>query len=326
MITMGDFGSVAEALAVVERCSQLRSLEDVVRYAVSLSPRPISRAAAVEQLAEEHEGSYTPLRVLPDTTSPLELAQAYLEATAPLLPVIDSFVNAALDIHRAHCSGQGLYLFLRDALCFWPAIQHHRELGNHVDVRFVAYSRRQAKRRENLRVVHNPKNGVLVDAPSDTRIEDGLSLDVGLYGTLVETLTKTGQLDPRARTLFMCSRNPYIAGWVNTSGRDSDEIVRIADTIESLFKPFRWVDGGVELTESTALVCALAFQWSLARFAQEQRGQWNLARALASLDEARASGRNIWFLHQAIPTWGGASAFVEGWSLGRVSYPEIPVQ
>jgi hypothetical protein len=127
--------------------------------------------------------------------------------------------------------------------------------------------------------------------------------------------------------LFLGSRNPHIAGWLNVRlspyllGRPESGriIIRLVDTVEALLKPLRpATESAPEPREADLLSCCCfaAFARASFRFSRRRgRKPVPIRECLAAL---RAADRDpeAWFLPGEVPKWPGAEEFLARWSAG----------
>lgn len=308
--------------ALVSRC-----LEDT-------SQLPTEAEALLAQtrvdLGEEEEGCCGPasrlLAELPDSAPTHALlsaaARRYLRATRYLLPWIHNFAWAVK--HQAR--GNPVVLFLRDALAFWPSLValHTPEL--HV----ACYSRRHRLAGVAPVIFRAGQEGAFQESPLD--LNDALLIDVGLYGSLIAALLQDGWCASRPSFLFFGSRNPCLTGWVNvrlgarTNAQgevDRPDVIRLVDTIESLFKPFRACvpspsdPAGLHPSGALARVCSAVFARACYRFSSRHEGPVPFRSCLHALEQAKGTA-GAWLLRRPVPKWAGAEAFLRGWTFGRL--------
>src|SRR6185436_15695087 len=102
---------------------------------------------------------------------------------------------------------------------------------------------------------------------------------------------------------------------------DARDLVRLADTVESLVKPFRMPldEAGAkhgtmpyfELAEPITLVCSLAFVSAM--YTQVKRAPVaTFEHCLQGMEAAKADPDG-WFLHPLIPPWEGGKRFAHEW-------------
>ncbi|MEO7329183.1 MAG: hypothetical protein ABI193_11435 [Minicystis sp.] len=353
--------AMKEAFVFLSECMERESIEGVVDHCVAfsrkhgfdLSPGPAKLAA--ESVAwlrtDEEEPEFAPLTDIfekmthaaldqPNLTLEkflVKLSTRYLRATEYLLPLLHHFSKAivflALDQKRSSIS-----LFLRDAFFFWPPLAAHAPFGSLPPIHFVRYTRQDQRRDNNPRVVVQVAPGVF-EAQGKPDFTNTLAADVGLYGTLVSALFAHQHFPRDIGVLFMVTRNPHLAGWLNFqqgaflfSGKavHFPDLVNVADTIESLFKPFCMpqrpetaaenpaVD--VELSEIVTLCAASAFIWAVHRFSKREwvKKRTSVTDCLKDLLDAKTEAGS-WYMHAPVTPWAGGPKFLGDWSHGFVS-------
>jgi len=144
-------------------------------------------------------------------------------------------------------------------------------------------------------------------------MQSGTLLDVGLYGTLIQTLHDTGFLERDNAVFFLGSKNPYISGfmnqWKKLDGTTSsvNEIVAMIDTVECLMKPVQLVTkmdqpGGrvfLRLGDPISFLCAARFMRELYHYA----------------GDVAVGPMTGWYLEEPIPAWKDASDFIARWNV-----------
>jgi hypothetical protein len=193
-------------------------------------------------------------------------AERYVERTRYLLPILDDFSRDCL-----RWTDGRVWLFLRDGLAFWPSLWARAA----IEPGFVAYARCH-------REVGSPPV-FIADRETSPDLNRDLLADVGLWGTLILDMVQHGWSSKSAPVLFLASRNPHIEGWANSllgarvlAGQQHDlvDIVRLADTVESLIKPFTFAPqagpGLVRPADRVSLACAAALAWTLHDFTRRR--------------------------------------------------------
>ena len=253
------------------------------------------------------------------------VAQRYLEATAFLLPLLHGVAASCLRVARRH-GLRSIAFFMRDAICAYPCFDALRSEWDPA-ARFVLYTRAQERAGKLPEVVEHA--GQRTFRACEPLLKSSLLFDAGLYGSLISSLIGRQLCEPKPHVVFMSSRNPAILGWLNVEieaarlgGEDVDGVcvVRLLDTIESLFKPFRLPlevsanqPADLEIAEPVTLACALALLWAAGRYSS--RGV-----AAAWLPAARAASRTrgAWLLPTATPQWSNAARFLTEWQHGEL--------
>jgi hypothetical protein len=352
---------IGDALAFLADCMELTSIESIVqrctalalRQAYDLSGEPPELARqCIEWLREdEEEPEFAPLTDIFEKIVQAALgrhsqsveafladvAECYVHATEYLLPVIHHFSKAiatlALDQKRSSIS-----LFLRDAFFFWPPLTACNSSACLPPIHFVRYTRDDQRLGNQPHVMQQVGPGSFRSLEQAT-FANTLAADVGLYGSLISALIQHGQLPRDAAVLFMVTRNPHLAGWLNFQFGAAmfqgepvhfPDLVNTADTIESLFKPFAMpVRNGdptdqppaiVELPDIVTFCASVAFIQALYRFS---RSEWIHARStvadcLRHLVEAK-SRPGSWYMHKPVTPWPSGPEFLKGWTHGFYS-------
>ncbi len=239
------------------------------------------------------------LRALPAGEFLRRLADRYLDSTRYLLPLLAAHADATASGMRERGSDD-LYLFLRDGLCFWPALR--ARLQGEVNIQHLVYTRPlRHQKRAPLITTGNDGTG---DVEKMTPVRNATLLDVGLYGTLIQTLHDSGFLQNDNAVLFLGSRNPHIAGFMNVVGNAEGnalsvpDIVRLIDTVECLLKPIQLVTVGdhvsLRLADPISFICAARFMSALYHYD----------------GPARVEPFSGWIIDEAIPAWSGADDFI----------------
>ncbi len=233
------------------------------------------------------------------------ITDAYVESTRYLLPLLHRYARTAWDWAATNGSDD-VYLFLRDGLCFWPAFLalQRRHQSSQPTLRHLIYTR--PLRQHRLAPLVTMGAGAHCVVEPLRPIERGTLLDVGLYGTLIQTLHDTGFLQKDNGVFFFGSRNPHIAGFMNQLGDGGSatsvkQVISMVDTIECLMKPIQLVtqteQGSrvfVRLGDPLSFLCAASFMRALYRYTDD--------------DSAPAQGQ--WYLEEPIPAWKDASDFI----------------
>lgn len=257
----------------------------------------------------------------------LGVARRYCDAAAYLMSLAYAFVASACHLADRECEGR-IMLFLRDALCMWPVLRTGALTRSGVDL--LRYTRGDAQWHLPARVFREVETG-RVEQVVVAGLDGHLLLDVGLYGTLVSGLIARARASSQARVMFMVSRNPCILGWANAHAAshildgfewDPVDLIRIGDTVESLFKPFRVPAEAptgdlVELADPVSYVCALMFAHRTARHAERAARAPTFAEVAADVAVARARDDG-WFLHREVPPWIGGPEFLRQWPHGPI--------
>jgi hypothetical protein len=239
------------------------------------------------------------------------ITDKYVESTRYLLPLLHHYARTALDSAAAR-SSPDVFLFLRDGLCFWPAfLALQRTEAHRPALRHLIYTRPLRQQRQPPLVTTGDGASCLVEPLRP--MAAGTLLDVGLYGTLIQTLHDTGFLERDNAVFFLGSRNPHIAGfmnqWKKPDGAAStvNEIVAMIDTVECLMKPVQLVtkmepSGGrvfLRLGDPISFLCAARFMRELYHYAGD--GTVGVMRG--------------WYLADPIPAWKDASDFIARWNV-----------
>jgi hypothetical protein len=237
------------------------------------------------------------------------ITDKYVEATRYLLPLLHHYARTALESAAARNSPD-IFLFLRDGLVFWPAFRALRDTSTHrPSLRHLIYTRPLRQQRQAPLVTAADEHAVAPLAP----MQNGTMLDVGLYGTLIQTLHDSGFLVQDNAVFFLGSKNPHIAGfmnqWKKPDGTPSSvkEIVAMIDTVECLMKPVQLVTkmdepGGrvfLRLGDPISFLCAARFMRELYHY----RGDVNVGPLTG------------WYLEEPIPAWKDATDFINRWNV-----------
>lgn len=329
-------------LARQMQCGDLPSLvEASLAYYTQYQQEPLDSAAFGAQLAQtisqEREGAFAPVCDFIDTvkqacsasmpTRLTTIAQEYLARTQYLQPYLHGFSEMSI---RLLCSSGRSQLanFLRDGLIFWPG--QEVLLGQQATGRiaFVLYSRLHVEHNLPVRVFQRTVDGDFVEVSVD--FTQSLLVDVGLYGTLLSRMLNQHLCQRSTGVVFFASRSPFITGWCNlltcaamiASDLQVDrlDIIRLADTVESLLKPFvllptcphQWE---ITLTDPVSFVCATAFLWAQRRFSLDQKQQRAIRPLELSLEAVKAS-HTAWFIKNPVPPSEEAEAFFKSWHHG----------
>jgi hypothetical protein len=339
----------SDALNLLLECMQCKRTEDVVdRACQELEIRDYSGSHDARVLGDlcfkwldrdDEEVNFLPLRrvykrlITEESHRPFRafltaIANRYVRATSYLFPFLDAFTRAALRC-ATNVEAKTVDLFLRDAIFCYPSLFAHERAR---PLRFVKYTRADRKSKSPPTVFGLNGNGIDI-------VNEGFSgaflVDVGLYGTLIASLIEDGHWQPDTSLLFMGSRNPWIAGWLNFEfgahalrGADIDarDLVRLTDTVESLVKPFRMpLDEAsakrgpmpyFELAEPITLVCSLAFVSAMHMYVRNSPIA-SFEQCLTGLEAAKADTSG-WFLHPIIPPWDGGRDFARDWRHGPI--------
>jgi hypothetical protein len=238
------------------------------------------------------------------------ITDKYVASTRYLLPLLHHYAKTALQsaIDR---KSPDIYLFLRDGLCFWPSfLSLSQTLSAPPALRHLIYTR-PLRQRRRAPLVTTGEDEACVVGPLRT-MNEGTLLDVGLYGTLIQTLHDTGFLGARNAVLFLGSKNHHIAGFINQWKRPDGsltsmrELVATIDTVECLMKPLQLVTtlddqrGRVDLrlSDPISFLCAARFLRELFHFDPQNH------------DATAPPG---WYLEEPIPAWKDASDFIARW-------------
>ena len=237
------------------------------------------------------------------------ITDKYVEATRYLLPLLHHYARTALQSATDRRSPD-IFLFLRDGLCFWPAfLALQKDAAHQPALRHLVYTRPLRQQRQPPLVTTGDGHVVGPLAP----MRNGTMLDVGLYGTLIQTLHDSGFLVADNAVFFLGSKNPHIAGfmnqWKKQDGTPSSvkEIIAMIDTVECLMKPVQLVTrldqpGGrvfLRLGDPISFLCAARFMRELYHY----RGDVNVGPM---------SG---WYLEEPIPAWKDATDFLQRWNV-----------
>jgi hypothetical protein len=239
------------------------------------------------------------------------ITDKYIESTRYLLPLLHHYARTALESATTRDSPD-VFLFLRDGLCFWPAfLGLQRTQAHQPALRHLIYTRPLRQQRQPPLVTTGHGDACVVEALEP--MDNGTMLDVGLYGTLIQTLHDTGFLKSDNAVFFLGSKNPHIAGFMNQWKKPNGEmpsvteIVAMIDTVECLMKPLQLVTkmdepGGrvfLRLGDPISFLCA-------ARFMRE------LYHYTGDVNVGAMSG---WYLEDPIPAWKDASDFIARWNV-----------
>jgi len=314
------------------RCMSSESLSQVVLQSIGYleAQGGGSRSSIEEELDSlrlEDESEHLPLQRLAfsRSNSLLELAQAYIHATRYLFPILHLFSYSVRSLSQGSERKLPLYLFMRDALAFWPCL-HALQRTPEEQPRFVFYSRKDERVGRPPILLSRDAAGAF-SAQLLGRLEEGLLVDAGLYGSLIHSMIKSGRCAREVSVMFLGSRNPFLAGWFNMalgtellhggSRVDLGDTIRLVDTVESLLKPFRILDSASRyaLAGPRSFTCAMALMWALYRYSASREGRPSLQHCLESLREGqRESGG--WWLARPVPRWEEAERFIADWDLG----------
>jgi hypothetical protein len=239
------------------------------------------------------------------------ITDKYVESTRYLLPLLSHYARTALE-SAATRESPDVFLFLRDGLCFWPAFLAMQKSEVHRPaLRHLIYTRPLRQQRQTPLVTMGDGERCVVEALRP--MERGTLLDVGLYGTLIQTLHDTGFLRCDNAVFFLGSKNPHIAGFMNQWKKPDGtlpsvtEIVAMIDTVECLMKPVQLVTkmdepGGrvfLRLGDPISFLCA-------ARFMRE---------LYLHSGDLGVGAMNGWYLEEPIPAWKDASDFIARWNV-----------
>lgn len=263
---------------------------------------------------------------LPDT--PYEFLRAivdrYAESTRYLFPLLRDFARCVATV--AHDLGSDAYLlFLRDGLIFWPALVN--DVGARVrdiPVRHVIYTRA-------LRANHDPP--LTVTSSGEVRplgrLDNSVLIDVGLYGTLIQSLHDDGYLESNNACLFLGSRNERIFGILNASeeagglGLPLRDMMALVDTVECLLKPFQLVTTVsqeksqvyLRRADPIAFLCAVRFITDFYAF----------CKADTPSPRAHETVVGSWYLQEPIPGWTEAAEFLKKFHVPTIAGPDVVV-
>lgn len=257
----------------------------------------------------------------------IEVIRRYLRSIRHLYPVLSGYANVALHL-SSQLRDAPCYLFLRDALVFWPSLLCLREQMGNRKLHFVIYTRSLSKERLPPLIFEETSHGIFQLAPG-SRI-NGVLVDVGLYGTLVQRLERDGYLEKGSSVYFLGSRNPGIPAFLNqVLGASSEEgselpedvtrIVKCIDTVECLLKPFLISSLRINSHQTVLLgacdfisfVCFSAFCWDLQQFTRSHPFDEELVQSAV---RAEATDDQSWHLASPIPAWNGANGFLKKWN------------
>jgi hypothetical protein len=239
----------------------------------------------------------------------------YAQNTRYLLPLLHHYARASLQCAMERESAD-IFLFLRDGLAFWPAFRAAQAISGHPSaLRHLIYTRTMRQQGQKPRVTHGDGHAVSLLEP----MTNCTLVDVGLYGTLIQTLHNSGFLIADNTVLFLGSLNPHIAGFMNqwnqAKGETAsiNEIVALIDTVECLMKPLQLVTkidqgGGQVLMRSAdpiSFVCAARFMRDLFH----HTGECSFGQMTG------------WYLEEPIPAWKDAAGFIDSWSVPSCVLP-----
>jgi hypothetical protein len=350
-----------DALGFLAECLALDSIDAVIANCVTLSrshscdlsggPAAVAERSILWLRQDEEEPEFAPLTdifermtkaALSERGQTLEtfladVAARYLDATKYLLPLLHHFARAvaflALDQERS-----SITLFLRDAFFFWPPLTAHASCNPSPPIQFVRYTRDDQRLGNDPYVLREVRPGVF-STESSPSLTNTLAADVGLYGTLISALFDHEHYTHDIGVLFMVTRNPHLAGWLNFQlgasyflGRSVSfpDLVNVADTIESLFKPFQMPirnngtaddpNSDIELSEIVTLCASVVFIWAAHRFSLTElaENKTTAADCLARLSEAK-SAAGSWYMHTPVTSWPPGPDFLGSWSHGFTS-------
>lgn len=328
---VGDVLSLSRALMLEKTARQV--IDRAVAFYESVSPLPDASQLAsglFTTIALEKEGGAVPLTPILDALKRgeghsykvrlLMASEAYVESTQYLFPMIFGFVNEAVRLCLSDNRSRRPLLFLRDGLIFWPAF-----LAAETPVDFLLYSRLHADRK-TVPHLYRPNSNCIEKLPVAQMWRAPQVIDVGLYGTLVGKLLDT-EVSRELGAFFFASRSPFISGWLNTlfvsSSRafDSTDIIRLADTMESLLKPFQIIETekGLQIVPSDILsfCSSVLCLWSLYQF-RLNGPSCDDGLTFQSIENAKK--KPSWFVKHPVPKWAGADQFLRSWRHGSL-YP-----
>ncbi len=298
-----------------------RVIDLAIQFYFSSGP-PLSgdlRSGLLRTISDEAEKVYAPAspllkrvratRHLAPADQLRNVASYYLELTKPLIPIVNSFAKTIPKFTALEGRQFSPHLLLRDGLIFYPSL-----VAQEIHPVLVAYSRKHLNAQANPEIVGSSLG------------QSALLIDVGLYGSLVSALLEQ-EIFHSPGVLFFASRSPFILGWLNTiigtalvSGRATTnliDVIRIADTMESLLKPLAFTrdSGGVTttLSDPISFVSSILFLWNLHKDALQKRLVSDPLLAVRSLSEGNCPR---WFVKKALPRWKEADRFIASWPHG----------
>ncbi|WP_437487590.1 hypothetical protein WME75_07145 [Sorangium sp. So ce1014] len=314
------------------QCMASQSLEQVVARAVSYIEEDGDDPAvciedALRGLSREEESQHIPLHVLGSSVfgAPLELARSYISATEYLFPILRAFCCSLPTLVDGRSAHVPIYLFMRDSLALWPCLRAHDALPAG-QLKLLFYSRSDARHgREPLLVSQRPCGGLVEEYVA--RIDRGLLIDSGLYGSLIHEMLQSGRCTTDVSVMFFGSRNPFVAGWFNMaqsaamldgSPVDLKDVIRLVDTIESLLKPFRATESArFERADAISFICSMAFMWAFHWYSLAPTDPPTFSGCQNELRKA-SQGRGHWLVDRAVPRWEAADSFLRGWRFGPI--------
>lgn len=261
-----------------------------------------------------------------------ELVINYIDSTKYLLPLFHAFSQSVHSIEAL--SHQKLYpcLVLRDALVFLPSLST-LNTSDGSPINFLLYSRTHAECGVVPRLFSIDGSENCTDQKSKS--ENTLLIDVGLYGSLVDSLISKGWSKTELSAFFFASRTPFISGWINSivgnsvfQSKNSLElldIIRLADSIESLLKPFVVLPPSIEakvsvptevFSDPSSFVCSTVLLWAAYQYSLQVKCTNPSTQAiLAPLLRAKQDDTS-WFIRNPIIRWSNADAFISKWKHG----------
>jgi len=257
----------------------------------------------------------------------IETARRYCNHTAHLFPLLHEQASAALTTCK-YSNRSRIRLFLRDALFFWPSLLALRPRIFEVPLDFLVFTR-SLKNNGHSPIVFSDEGEGILRRSVQVAVPRTLMLDVGLYGTLVKQLDGKGFFAGDGSVMFLGSRNPHIAGFLNQlrprgaprgATMQQRDVVRYVDTVECLLKPFLLPgspcsnDVFVELGDGISFVCSVVFLWSLYHYSLEAN-TFDSAQSAAEALLPRLPAESQWLLEDPIPAWTKAKDFLAGWSV-----------
>jgi hypothetical protein len=269
----------------------------------------------------------TELADLPTRDFLVETARRYCYHTAHLFPLLHEQASAALTTCK-YSNRSRIRLFLRDALVFWPSLVALRPRIFEIPLDFLVFTR-SLKNNGHSPIVFSDEGDGVLRRSVEVAVPRTLILDVGLYGTLVKQLDGKGFFAGDGSVMFLGSRNPHIAGFLNqlrSHGESTEtvmqqrDVIRYVDTVECLLKPFLLPaspcsnDVFVELGDGISFVCSVVFLWSLYHYSV-QADKFDSAESAAEALLPKLLPENQWLLHEPIPAWTKAKDFLAGWSV-----------
>jgi hypothetical protein len=340
VVSAGWIAQRSPALSAIMSCAlqsmSSRTLEQVVDCAVrhiedcggDASLGIDETLACLSSESGEEEAEHIPLHVLAggQSSTPLDLAQAYLRATRYLLPTLHAFSCSLVSVAERRGKRMPIYLFMRDSLAFWPCLRALDAVAPE-QLKLLFFSRNDARNGLAPVMLGQTPDGLLVEEHVE-RLERGLLVDCGLYGSLVRVLIESGRATKNVSVMFLGSRSPFLAGWFNMglSARmldgnatiDLQDIIRLVDTVESLLKPFRASSfARLERSDANSFICAMAFMWALYRYSREHPVPPTFDTCLRQLRQAWRGG-DVWLVDRTVPRWQEADEFIRGWDLGPI--------